>query len=108
MFDIGMKDILTVKKPTVGSRTQGNQNFTWATLIDEQRCRKVTSKRTETDQTGARIVVIEEHVIVNYSGTDINEKCEATLNGVQVDIIRVDPAEGFGRNFLSIVIKGRE
>ena len=108
MFDIGLKDILTVRKYTSASRTQGNKNFTWATLINAQHCRKVTSTRTETDETGAKIVVKEEHVIVNYTGTDIDEKCEATLNGVQYEIIRVDPAEGFGRNFLSIVIKGRE
>lgn len=108
MFEIGFKDILTVKKPTSSSRTQGNKNFTWTTIINAQQCRKVTSNRIETDENGARIVIKEEHVLVNYAGTDINEKCEATLNGVQYEIIRVDPAEGFGRNFLSIVIEGRE
>ena len=107
MFEIGLKDILTVKKPTSASLTQGNKNLTWTVIINAAPSRKVTSVRTLTDETGAKIVIKEEHVLVNYSGTDVDEKCVAILNGNKYDIIRADPAEGFGRNFLSIVIKGR-
>jgi hypothetical protein len=108
MFEIGLKDTLTVKKPTSTGLSNGNVTQTWATIINAVKARKVASQRVETDQTGARILVKVEKVIVNYIGTDIDEKCIAFLNNVQYEITMVEPAEGFGRNHLSITIKARQ
>ena len=108
MFEIGFNDTITVKKPTQTGRSEGNKTLEWTTIIENQRCRKITSDRVETDQTGARILVKTDKVVVNYTGSDINEKCVATVNSANYEILRVDPAKGFGRDFISITIQARE
>jgi len=107
MFEIGMIDKVTIKKPATTSRTDGNKNLAYDTIITDQPCRRVETKRAETDETGALIVIKEDHVIINYSGTAIDETCIATVNGLKFDIKAVDTARGFGRNFISIKIKAR-
>jgi hypothetical protein len=107
MFDIGQVDTITIKKPATTGRTDGNRTLGWDIIIEDQRCRKVQTKKVETDETGAQIVIIEDHVIVNYSGTEIDETCIATVNGSNYEIKAIDVARGWGRNFLSIKIKAR-
>jgi len=107
MFDIGQTDKITVKKPATTGRIAGNKTLEWDIIIDDQRCRKVSSVRVETDETGAQILIKTEKVIVNYTGSLVDETCMAIVNGSNYDITRVDPARGWGRNFISITIKAR-
>ena len=108
MFEIGLKDTLTVKKPTTTGTVEGNKTQTWATIINAAPARMVASQRVETDQTGARILVKVEKVIVNYNGGEVDEKCIAFVNDVQYEITQAEIARGFGRNFLTITVKARE
>lgn len=107
MFDIGQIDLITVKRPGATSRTDGNKTLGWTSIITDQRCRKVDSERIETDETGAQILIKTEKVIVNYTGTAIDETCIAIVNSSNYNITKVDTARGWGRNFISITIKAR-
>jgi len=109
MFETGLIDTITVKKPADSTRdTSGNVGQTYTTIIDEQQCRVVKKRSTQTDQTGHLIVVNIRTVGVNYSGADLTADCMAIVNSVQEEIQEVKPARGFGRDFKTIVLKGRD
>jgi hypothetical protein len=108
MFDIGLKDTITVKKPATTGRTSGTKTVEWDEIIEDQKCRKVETRKVETDESGAQILIKEETILVNYSGSEIDETCIAIVNGVMYEIKEATPAEGFGRNFISIKLKARK
>ena len=109
MFDIGLEDTITVKKPTDAEKsTAGNPTKTWATIIDAQQCRVIRKKATVKDDTGRLIVINYRTVKVNYSGADLKPDCIAIVNGIQEEITEVNPARGFGRDYNTITLKDRD
>ena len=109
MFEIGLTDTITVKKPADSARdTSGNMGQSYTTIVDEQQCRVVKKKSTQSDETGHLIVVNIRTVKVNYSGADLTADCIAIVNSVQEEIQAVAPARGFGRDFKTITLKGRD
>ena len=108
MFETGLIDTITVKKPADSARdTSGNIGQKYTTIIDEAQCRVVKKRSTQTDRTGHLIVVNIRTVGVNYSGADLTADCMAIVNSVQEEIQEVKPARGFGRDFKIITLKGR-
>lgn len=110
MFEIGLKDTITVHKPpSAGRNEDGDRTYTEPSKpIENQACRKVTEEKVLTDQTGARITVQKTKVIVNYTGSAVNNKCTAEVNSVMYEIKSVKPASGFGRDFIEIEIESRD
>jgi len=108
MFETGLIDTITVKKPADSARdTSGNIGQKYTTIIDEAQCRVEKEKSTQRDETGHLIVVNYRTVGVNYSGSDLTADCIAIVNSVQEEIQEVNPARGFGRDFKVIILKGR-
>jgi len=108
MFETGLTDTITIKKPTAsGKDANGNPKKTWETIINLQQCRVVEKRAAMKDQAGNLVVVNIRSVGINYSGTDLTPDCEPTINGTLEEITEVKPARGFGRNFHTVVLKGR-
>lgn len=109
MFEIGLKDTITIyKPPTAVKHEKGYKTYgDYTKPVENKACRKVTETKVETDQTGARITIERTKVLLNYTGSDIDEKCLAEVNSVMYDITSVKPASGFGRDFIEIAIEAR-